>query len=187
MFVLLETKRLMLRPLKAADIGRFLPLIADFEVAKNLATVTHPYTEDDACAFVTRNAHGWTGGNDCGFAVLRKQDGSFIGMCGVHPQRDWEFGYWVGKPHWDKGYATEAGARVVAFAFGELFADQLKAGWYVDNPASGRVLEKLGFTPAGTAEQACLARGCTVTCNRVVLDRATYMTRKMGMTRKMVP
>ena len=179
MFVLLETRRLMLRPLKAADIGRFLPLIADFEVAKNLSTAPHPYTEDDACAFVTKNQQGWTDRQDCGFAVLRKQDGSFIGMCGVHPRRDWEFGYWVGRPHWGKGYATEAGARVVAFAFDELNADLLNAGWFVDNPVSGRVLEKLGFMPASVTEHPCLARGCDVTCNRLTLDRATYMTRKM--------
>jgi RimJ/RimL family protein N-acetyltransferase len=179
MFVLLEIKRLMLRPLKAADIGRFLPLIVDFEVAKNLAIVPHPYTEDDACAFIVKSAEGWTDRKNCTFAVLRKEDGAFIGLCGIHPRPSWEFGYWVGKLHWGKGYATEAGARVVAFAFAELAADQVNAGWYVDNPASGRVLEKLGFLPAGTAEQACLARGCTVVCNRVVLDRATYMTRKM--------
>ena len=54
------------------------------------------------------------------------------------------------------------------------------AGWYHDNPASGRVLEKLGFKPVGEKEQPCLARGCTLPCHRVELDRAAYMTRKMG-------
>ena len=179
MFVLLETKRLMLRQPKAADIGRFLPLIADYEVSKNLAVVPHPYTEDDACAYVVKASRGWAEKTDFNFAVLRKQDGSFIGLCGVHPSREWEFGYWVGKPYWGQGYATEAGRRVVAFGFDELNAERLGAGWYKDNPASGRVLEKLGFTWVGEKEQSCAARGCSVPCNRVVLDRATYMTRKM--------
>src|SRR6266478_5668006 len=178
MFVLLETKRLMLRPPKAADIGRFLPLIADFEVTKNLASVTHPYTEDDACAFIVKCAAGWGAKTDFPFAVLRKEDGAYIGMCGVHPSRAWEFGYWIGRPHWGTGYATEAGRRVLAFAFDELDADCVNAGWYYDNPASGHVLEKLGFIPAGEKDQACVARGRTVPSHRVALDRATYMKRK---------
>jgi ribosomal-protein-alanine N-acetyltransferase len=180
MFVFQQTKRLMLRPPEAADIGRLVPLIGDFEVSKNLARVPHPYTDDDAGAFIVKAANGWASGEDFPFCILRKEDGAFIGLCGVHPSRGWEFGYWVGKPYWGKGYATEAGWRILGFAFDELNADRLGAGWYHDNPASGRVLEKLGFKPVGEKEQPCLARGCTLPCHRVELDRAAYMTRKMG-------
>jgi len=54
MSILLETERLLLRPPKAADISQFVPLLNDFEVAKNLSRVPYPYTEDDACAFIVR-------------------------------------------------------------------------------------------------------------------------------------
>ncbi len=99
-------------------------------------------------------------------------------MCGVHPARGWEFGYWFGKAYWGKGYATEAGARIVAFAFEVLNAEKLAAGWFYDNPASGRVLEKLGFGACGEEARSCLSRGSDVQCRMVVLDRAAYMTRK---------
>jgi RimJ/RimL family protein N-acetyltransferase len=180
MSVLLETERLLLRPPRAADISHFLPLIADFDVAKNLSVVPHPYTEDDACAFIVRANHGLSTGSDYAFAILIKASGVFIGICGLHPGGGWEFGYWLGKPYWGNGYATEAGGRVVTFAFEDLRAETLKAGWFHDNPKSGRVLEKLGFRSVGAEERNCISRGGPVHCHRVELDRATYMTRKMA-------
>jgi len=178
MFAILETERLVLRAPKASDIGRYMPLIRDFDVAKNLSRVSHPYTEDDACEFMIRASVGWTTGEDYPFTILRKEDGRLVGMCGVHPARGWEIGYWIGKPYWGKGYATEAGARVAAHAFETLGAGRLAAKWFHDNPASGRVLEKLGFLPDGEDVTDCLARGARVPSHVVALDRAAYMTRK---------
>lgn len=179
MSILLETERLLLRPPKAADISKFVPLIGDFAVSKKLSRVPYPYTEDDACAFLVTITNAIAAGTDYAFAILAKPD-AFIGMCGVHPVRGWEFGYWFGTPYWGKGYATEAGRRVVKFAFEDLKADALKASWFHDNPASGHVLAKLGFQPVGEGEIACASRGATVNCHLVALDRATYMTRKMS-------
>ena len=178
MSVILETGRLLLRPPRAADISHFVPLLKDFDVARNLSRVPYPYTEDDACAFVVSAAHGWTSREDLAFGILRKSPGAYIGTCGVHPARGWEFGYWLGKPYWGEGYATEAVRRLVAFAFDELDAPQLTAGWFHDNPASGRVLEKLGCMPDGEEERSCLSRGTNVFCHKVMLRRADYQLRK---------
>jgi ribosomal-protein-alanine N-acetyltransferase len=178
MSILLETERLLLRPPRAADISHLVPLLNDFDVSKNLSSVPHPYTEDDACAFIVKTDYGFREGTDYLFAILVRPD-LFIGVCGLHPSGGWQFGYWLGKPYWGKGYATEAAGRVVAFAFDVLKTETLRAGWYHDNPVSGRVLEKLGFRLTGEAERGCLARGCTVRCHLVELDRATYLTRKM--------
>ena len=174
---LLETERLLLRPPRAADISQFVPLINDFDVSKNLSRVPHPYTEDDACAFIVSITHAIAAGTDHAFAILLKS-GPYIGLCGVHPSQGWEFGYWLGKPYWGRGYATEAAGRVVTYAFEELKAATLKAGWFHDNPASGKVLAKLGFKPSGEGERTCVSRGCKVNCHEVELDRETYMTRK---------
>jgi RimJ/RimL family protein N-acetyltransferase len=179
MSILLETGRLLLRPPRAADISDLVPLLNDFDVSKNLSPVPHPYTEDDACAFIVKTDYGLKEGTDYVFAILLKP-GLFMGVCGLHPSGGWQFGYWLGKPYWGKGYATEAAGRVAAFAFDDLKAETLRAGWYHDNPASGHVLEKLGFRLTGEAERSCLARGCRVNCHLVELDRATYLTRKMG-------
>ena len=181
MSVILETERLLLRPPRAADISHFMPLINDFEVSQNLSRVPYPYTEDDACAFIVKVPQGPAAGTDYTFAILLKAAGIFIGMCGIHPAQDWELGYWLGRPYWGRGYATEAGRRVMNFAFEDLKAETLNAGWFHDNPASGRVLAKLGFQPAGEAERSCLSRGGPVACHLVALDRATYMTRKKAL------
>src|SRR5258706_9162298 len=156
MSVILETGRLLLRPPRAADISHFVPLLKDFDVAKNLSRVPHPYTEDDACAFVVSAAHGWRSGEDLAFGILRKSPSAYIGICGVHPARSWEFGYWLGKPYWGQGYATEAAGRLIAFAFDELGAPHLTAGWFHDNPASGRGAGKLGWLPGGGGGRFCL-------------------------------
>jgi RimJ/RimL family protein N-acetyltransferase len=140
--------------------------------------VPHPYTEDDACAFIVSAAHGWASGEDLAFGILRKTSAAYIGICGVHPARGWEFGYWLGKPYWGQGYATEAVSRLIAFAFEDLGAAQLTAAWFHDNPASGRVLEKLGCVPDGEDERSCLSRGANVFCHKVVLKRADYQSRK---------
>jgi 8-oxo-dGTP diphosphatase len=175
---ILETERLLLRPPRAADISHFLPLLEDYDVSKNLSRVPHPYTEDDACAFIGYAAAAWADGQDFVFAVLRKTPAAYIGTCGLHPSRNWEIGYWFGKPYWGQGYATEAVGRLLAFAFEELGAERLTAAWYHDNPASGRVLEKLGCVADGSEERLSLSRGAAVFCHKVVLTRAAYARRK---------
>jgi len=177
MSVILKTGRLLLRPPRGADISRLVPLLKDYEVAKNLSRAPHPYTEDDACAFITWAAYAWRTRQDLAFAILREQDDVCIGTCGVHPARNWEFGYWFGRAYWGRGYATEAAARLVCFAFEELGAERLNAVWHADNGASGRLLAKLGCEPNGDDVLPCLSRGCKVICHKVVLTRAAFERR----------
>ena len=172
----LETERLLLRAQTADDIPQIVPLLNDFDVARNLARVPHPYTEEDAKGFLARGAEDRARGQAYPFALTRKEDGKLIGGCGLRLQDDgvFEIGYWLGKPYWGQGYASEGARRVAAFAFRELKATVLKAGWFHDNPASGRVLEKLGAVPAGVDHRDCLARGHAVYCHVVVLDRENF-------------
>lgn len=172
--IILQTARLLLRPPVAADISRFVPLLNDFEVSKNLTRVPHPYAEDDGCAWVVRTAGERARGESYPFVLIDKPRDTLLGMCGVHPHLDFMLGYWIGKPYWGQGYASEAGRRVAKFAFDELGTKQLTASWILDNPASGRVLEKIGFKPNGTEEHDCLSRGTTVFCHKVVLSRDDF-------------
>ncbi|MEY4879071.1 MAG: hypothetical protein RJB62_540 [Pseudomonadota bacterium] len=172
--ILLETERLLLRPPLAADIGRLVALLNDFDVSKNLAVVPFPYTQDDGCAFVVKAARERLRGEAFVFAMVAKADAGFLGICSVHPAKDFMLGYWLGKPHWGRGYATEAAARVAGFAFAELKAERLTATWHHDNPASGRVLEKLGCRPDGGENSASLSRGTEVFCHKVLLTRADF-------------
>ena len=140
---MLETERLLLRPVSADDLPHIAALMADYDVVKNLSTAPHPYTLADAEAFFARpresEAHD--------FAIIRKSDGELIGKIGMRAKDGvFEMGYWIGKPRWGHGFATESARRVLAFGFNELKLERIVAGWFEDNPASGRVLEKLGFS-----------------------------------------
>ena len=174
MIEFIETERLLLRPPQAADISHFMPLLTEFDVSRNMSRVPHPYTEDDGCAFVVRAAYDRATGRAFTFSLVRKQDGTYVGMCGVHPDRGFELGYWIGKPYWGVGYATEAASRVVLFAFDELGAEAVVASWFGDNPASGRVLAKLGFRARGQEMRVSLSRGCPVYCHVMVLERPWF-------------
>jgi len=171
----LETGRLLLRPPEIADVPRIVMLIGDYDVAKNLARVPHPYTVAHARDYLERAARGRAEGTLFNFAIARKWDGVLIGGCGLHLEDGtFEMGYWLGKPYWGKGYATEAAKKLADFAFHSLKAERLEAGWFHDNPASGHVLEKLGARGDGARPRDCLARGHAVYCHQMVLMRETY-------------
>lgn len=171
----LETSRLLLRPSEEDDIPALLPLIGDIDVARNLSRVPHPYGEPDAHAYLALAREQRLAGTDFNFAIVRKADGVYMGGCGLHLRGgEWEFGYWLGKPYWGLGYATEAARRLLAHAFGILRLEQLIAVYFHDNPASGRVLAKLGCVPDGVGERDCLARGHAVYCHNVILDREKF-------------
>ena len=171
----LETERLLLRPPDFRDIPSITTWIGDYDVARNLASVPHPFREDDARAFVGKAAEALAKGEGYSFAIVRKEGNVFMGGVGLRLKDGrYEMGYWLGKPFWGLGYATEAARRVVAFAFHDLKAEHVWAGWFHDNPASGRVLEKLGGRPDGAEPRNCLARGHAVYCNRMALTREEF-------------
>jgi RimJ/RimL family protein N-acetyltransferase len=174
------TRRLILRAPMLSDTAAFVAILGEYDVAKNLRMVAHPFTDTlfrEALVHVDRARQD---GNAHYFAVTRAMDGALIGQCAVDKVRNgvWEFGYWYGKPYWGQGYATEAARPVLRFAFEDLGAERLTAGWYDDNPASGAVLRKLGFTVTGTERVRPLARTEDVLSNRVLLTRDDYMRKK---------
>jgi RimJ/RimL family protein N-acetyltransferase len=176
---ILESERLLLRPPERRDIPALVPLANDYDVAKNLSTLPHPYTVTHGEEFVARVEQQRATGTDFNFAITRKSDNAYMGGCGLHlKEGKFEFGYWLGKPFWKRGFATEAAARLVLFAFQDLAAESVWAGWYFDNPASGHVLEKLGCRPNGMDKRACMARGVEVDCNLVILARAEFLARR---------
>jgi ribosomal-protein-alanine N-acetyltransferase len=171
----LETERLILRPPGAADVPAIVALIGDFDVARNLSRVPYPYQESQAHEYLERSVQGRAAGTDFTYAIRRRADDAFLGGCGVHlKDGDHEFGYWLGKPYWGQGYATEVARCLVASTFEALKVSYLVAGWFHDNPASGRVLEKLGCTPNGVEQRDCLARGHAVYCHNVRLEREGF-------------
>jgi RimJ/RimL family protein N-acetyltransferase len=167
----LETERLLLRRLDRSDMPAILPLLNEWDVAKTLGRVPHPYTEEMAQEFFDGLEKRRAEGTDFNFAILRKSDREYLGGCGVHLRENGQFelGYWIGKPYWGNGYATEAARAASRLALVDLKVTKLTAGWFVDNPPSGRVLAKLGFAEDGMEQRDCRARGHAVTCHKMVL------------------
>lgn len=178
---MLESERLLLRPPEPSDLPAMLPLIGDFDVSKNLAVVPHPYSEDDGRAYLERSARRRAEGAGFSYSITRKDDAAYLGACGLHLNDGvFTMGYWLGKSFWGNGYATEAARRLCGFAFHDLKAKRLAASWFHDNPASGRVLAKLGFVHTGSGPHDCLARGHAVYCHSVELDRENFGRKKVA-------
>lgn len=149
-----RSQRLLLRPIWPEDWQALLAGIADEGVVRNLARAPWPYREQDARDFAALPAAPL----HPRFLITRAADAQALGCIGFGPLGDagkdtqvLELGYWIARPHWGQGYATEAGAAVLAMA--ELLGHtEMVASHFLDNPASGRVLRKLGFEPTGRTE-----------------------------------
>ena len=154
-----RTARLLLRPGWAEDAPALAAAIADEMIVRNLATAPWPYSLRDAEAFLAQPRDPAMPS----FLIFARTDGApaLIGSCGLgrRPSGAVEMGYWIARPHWGQGYATEASIALIDVAR-TLGFGQLEGSHFVDNPASGRVLEKLGFRPLGiTAPRLSCARG----------------------------
>ena len=175
----LETERLLLRPPEEADIPSTVVLLGDYDVAKNLAGVPHPFTRAHAEEFLKKSTESRASGTAYRFSIVRKAGAIHVGSIGLAlKDGQFELGYWLGRPYWGQGYATEAAKRVVGFAFHDLKATSVWAGRFHDNPASGRVLAKLGAVPNGVEPRDCMARGHAVYCNLVLLHRENFGRKK---------
>ena len=144
-----RTERLLLRPGWAEDAPALFDAIRDEAIVRNLASAPWPYTLADAQAFLATERPA---GAAC-FLVFRRTHGApelagTIGI-GAGPNGKSELGYWIARRYWGLGYATEAARAVLAIARDGLRLKRLEAGHFLDNPASGRVLEKIGFHPTG--------------------------------------
>jgi RimJ/RimL family protein N-acetyltransferase len=135
-----------------------------------LARVPFPYSRADAEDFL---AWSRKSRNDVNLVVTK--NGKAIGCAGVNDiSATCEFGYWLGQSQWRQGLATEASRALLAFCFGEIGMETIRAGAFIDNPASLRVQEKLGFARTGVSMRRSLARGCEVEHIDTVLTRARF-------------
>jgi RimJ/RimL family protein N-acetyltransferase len=147
----IPTERLILRPLELADARRIAALAAAPEVARMVASIPLPFPHICAEGWILILKARAPLGLDHVYAVERPGEG-IIGCIGAHRRPTGgpaEFGYWIGRPYWGCGFATEAARAAAGEARGHW---ALRAGHFVDNPASGRVLEKAGFCYTGATE-----------------------------------
>jgi len=161
----IRSERLFLRPGWPEDWHELIGLINDREVVGNLASAPWPYTAEHAREFAARPQQRLL---PHFFITLPGAQGpKLIGSAGLGRDGDEvELGYWIARPYWGQGYATEAARAVLGLARA-LGHRRVFASHFVDNPASGKVLRKAGFRPTGeTRMRHSQGRGCEARVER---------------------
>jgi len=164
----LTTRRLTLRPSCASDIERAFEIRSDWQVARMLRAASFPPDRPYMEQWFVGHEQEWLAGTAYRFAI--DLDGRMIGLIDIDVvDGEGVLGYWLDRAAWGQGYAFEAAQAVMDFAFGELGLPRLRAGRAEDNPASGRVLLKLGFQPLDVVERFYTPRGQNILQHRYVL------------------
>jgi len=159
----LETRWLLLRSLADEDVDAVHRLYADWDVARSLSRITHPFSLEAAQQFVGQAQEALGQGSSYVLGMFERRNGALVGVVSLRipsmdPARREEeraddarlgiLGYAVARPCWGQRFASEGAKRMVQFAFDELRLDRLQASPLRANPASGRVLKGLGFAVA---------------------------------------
>ena len=152
----LLTERLLLRSFTLEDAADVQRLAGDRDIAATLANMPHPYEDGMAEKWIRSCYEKFEKNEALNFAITLITEKNLIG--GIALRLDQkneraELGYWIGKPYWNRGYATEAAKAMVAYSFEVLKLNRIYAYHFTRNPASGRVLEKVGMRYEGYRRQ----------------------------------
>ena len=142
----IETERLILSPLKESDIPLITEYLQEKIISDNTSHIPYPYSEPDARTWLKMSNDALTAKTGYTFAI-REKEGKIIGAIGLHDRGDdkAELGYWIAVPFWNKGYATEAASAILNFGIKELKFHKIYATHFIHNPASGKIMEKIGM------------------------------------------
>jgi len=149
------TERLILRTFGLSDARDVQRLAGNINVAKMTLNVPHPYENDMAEEWINSHKEKTDSGIQITYAIESLQLGVLIGAISLtHIEaKQANLGYWVGEQYWGKGYCTEAGKALIDHAFDELLLNRVYALHLTSNPASGRVMQKIGMTHYATEER----------------------------------
>ncbi len=160
----LGSERLVMRPFLESDAPMVQKLAGAPEVASSTLHIPHPYPPGSAIEWIGTHVGMWESGEALVLAITHPDEG-LVGAVGLHLRRVHAraiLGYWVGVPYWGRGYATEAARRVLDYAFDEMGLNRVEASHMTRNPASGRVMQKLGMQFEGIRREAVLKDGVPV-------------------------
>jgi RimJ/RimL family protein N-acetyltransferase len=146
----LVTERLVLRPLVESDLDSYTDMFRTREVRVSLH-LSEAFTRRDGWLAMAQWRGQWELRGSGQWAVVERSSGEFVGRAGLHrPElHDWpglEVGWVLHPSHWGKGYATEAGARSMAYAFDVIGADEVFSIILPENQRSQAVARRLGLT-----------------------------------------
>jgi RimJ/RimL family protein N-acetyltransferase len=152
----LHTKRLLLRPFKIDDAPTVHKFAGDKAVAATTLNVPHPYEPGTAEGWIQTHPERYTRGLGVVFAIMLQANNALMGSISLafnQPNRRAEMGYWIGQPYWNQGYCTEAALAVIDYGFAQHNLNRIYARHMGRNPASGRVMQKIGMKFEGQLRQ----------------------------------
>ena len=151
----IKTERLRLRPPRLEDGEAMVVYLNDYEAARMMARIPHPYTLEDWEGFFDHIQNG----PEEFFVLTDKENGQLLGAISfAHEGAEPILGYWLGAPHRGKGLMREAGMAMLRHGFA-AGVPSIKSGHFKDNAASGKVLTALGFIAFEVGDETSLARG----------------------------
>ena len=165
----IETRRLTLRAPRMADAPRLALQCNDRDIARMVTSMPWPYGLEDAEGFIARAALA-DRRSDAAFLIEHDDEG-VVGSLGFHtkPETPLEVGYWIGKPFWGRGIASEALVGAMTWAGRDWKKRMVSAGHFSDNPASGVVLCRAGFLYTGqVVMQTSLGRSAPAPSRRMI-------------------
>ena len=143
----LETRRLLLRPPTHTDADRIRRLAGDRRIADTTESIPHPYPEGVAERWIADRETAWREHRTLALAVTRREGAALLGVVSLEAGATGqaELGYWIGVDYWGRGYATEAASALLDHGFDVLGLRRVNARCLARNPASARVIVRLGF------------------------------------------
>ncbi|WP_423407684.1 GNAT family N-acetyltransferase [Heyndrickxia sp. MSNUG] len=148
----ITTKRLKLRLFQISDAAAVTKLCNNYNIYKNTLYLPYPYSIEDALSWIEHHLNNFNANKSYEFAVTDKETGDLYGAIALSNNQKFkngEIAYWIGEEFWGNGYATEAAQGILQFAFDEKQYHKVFARYFKSNPASGRVMEKLGMKQEG--------------------------------------
>lgn len=152
----LATERLILRPFTLDDAPDVQRWAGDRDIAASTLRIPHPYQDGLAEAWIDSHPQAFKEGKAVHFAIVARETQQLCGAVGLGldiVSINAELGYWIGKPFWGQGYCTEAAKAAVRYGFAALKLHRIYANHFTRNPASGRVMQKLGMMHEGCLRQ----------------------------------
>jgi len=152
----LLTKRLILRSFTVDDARDVQRLAGNFNVAKMTLNIPHPYENGMAEEWISSHKDKSELGVELNYAIVSLKLGILLGAISlIHIESTQSsMGYWIGEEYWSKGYCTEAGIALIDHAFITLSLKRIYALHLSSNPASGKVMEKMGMKHYNTEIRA---------------------------------
>ncbi len=171
--MIIETSRLILRPLQLTDCDALVREFANYNIVRNTARIPFPYQLSDAEEYVqfatTLNARSKSA------AITLKSDKKLligaISYLYSAEKDDAELGYWLSENYWGNGIMSETVYAMIEHAFTAAHITKMVACYHNDNPASGRILSKFGFVETARCSNYSKAQGKEVPVTNMALNK----------------